>query len=317
MNTLESCTIISPLGSEEECAKFVIDDVTQQFILDDIIKLDQEYTFSCWLKSEVAGSIEAGGGIFESSTSWTRHHATFVTDRTYFPIEFLSTGTYYIYHPQLEIGNKATDWTPSPDDVDEGITNAQNDATNAQNAADGANTRVAAVETLLAVLQESIATIVKSPDGSSMMIQTEDGWSFNFGDWETKLKDLDGDLEQLVEQVADIGKLLDSLKQDVEDNPLTTEHIEFGIFEDEPCIALHESDSDYKLLITNKRILFIVGGRRDENRHYIDGSYTILTQINTDGVKTDNINVNTEIKQGGFAWVTHDDGNLGLVWKGV
>lgn len=54
-------------------------------------------------------------------------------------------GIFKLGRPKLELGNIATDWTPAPEDVDEGINNAQSsadkantNASNAQNAADNA-----------------------------------------------------------------------------------------------------------------------------------------------------------------------------------
>ncbi len=54
-------------------------------------------------------------------------------------------GTFKLGRPKLELGNIATDWTPAPEDVDEGINNAQSsadkantNASNAQNTADNA-----------------------------------------------------------------------------------------------------------------------------------------------------------------------------------
>ena len=52
-------------------------------------------------------------------------------------------GTFKFGRPKLELGNIATDWTPAPEDVDEGINNAQSSAdkaqTNASNAQQTAN----------------------------------------------------------------------------------------------------------------------------------------------------------------------------------
>lgn len=52
-------------------------------------------------------------------------------------------GTFKLGRPKLELGNIATDWTPAPEDVDEGINNAQSSAgkanTNASNAQNTAN----------------------------------------------------------------------------------------------------------------------------------------------------------------------------------
>lgn len=55
----------------------------------------------------------------------------------------IGVGTVEIYAPKFELGNIATDWTPAPEDVDEGINNAQSSAdkanTNASNAQNTAN----------------------------------------------------------------------------------------------------------------------------------------------------------------------------------
>lgn len=44
--------------------------------------------------------------------------------------------TYYLKNFKLEKGNKATDWTPAPEDVDAGISEAQGNALSAEEAAD-------------------------------------------------------------------------------------------------------------------------------------------------------------------------------------
>jgi hypothetical protein len=46
-------------------------------------------------------------------------------------------GTFYIYHAQLELGHKATDWTPNPEDVDQDIDNAKEYATSEADRAAG------------------------------------------------------------------------------------------------------------------------------------------------------------------------------------
>lgn len=127
MNTLESCVTTSPYGDEDECAKFTIDDTGSSFLLSAIIQTGQEYTFSCWLKSESSGSLSAGDSAFTSDETWTKRKTTFTADSEDFALVFGVTGTYYIYHAQLEIGNKATDWRPAPEDVDQSISETANE----------------------------------------------------------------------------------------------------------------------------------------------------------------------------------------------
>lgn len=127
MNILESYDITSPAGKTEVCAKFVIDDVTTPFKLASITKADQQYTFSFWIKSDAAGSIYAGGKGFASTSTWTRYIHTFSATAVDFFMSFLTTGTYYIYHPQLEIGNMSTDYTQAPEDTEDSINNTSNE----------------------------------------------------------------------------------------------------------------------------------------------------------------------------------------------
>ena len=66
-----------------------------------------------------------------------------------------------------------------------------------------------------------------------------------------------------------------------------------------------EGDSDFRQVITNTKTQFMDGD-------------VAKTTIDTDGVKTDNMTVNGEFRQGGFIWASRPNGNYGLSWvKGV
>lgn len=90
-----------------------------------------------------------------------------------------------------------------------------------------------------------------------------------------------------------------------------TEHVKIGTIidketgDEKPCIELAEGDSDFKQVITNA------------NTQFMDGE-TIKTTIDKDGIQSDNITVNNELRQGGFIWASRPNGNYGLTWvKGV
>lgn len=145
MNTLESLIITNPFGNEEECAKFVIDSLTDKFIFHDITSINQEYTFSCWLKSDAEGSVTIGGKTFVSSEDWKKCVATFTAESVDFTFQFLTEGTYYLYHSQLEIGNKATDWQKAPEDTETKITKLTTQYSDIRQEVDGITTTVAAL----------------------------------------------------------------------------------------------------------------------------------------------------------------------------
>lgn len=117
LNTLESYIGLSPDSAEGVCAKFIIDDIALPFVLSNITKVGEQYTFSFWLRSDVAGSLMACGETFSATTEWVKHKTTFTAISKELSIAFGTVGTYYIYHPKLEIGNMATDWTPAPEDM--------------------------------------------------------------------------------------------------------------------------------------------------------------------------------------------------------
>jgi hypothetical protein len=117
VNTLEAHMIINPSGVEDECAKLLIDDISIPFLLTNIVEPGTEYTFSFWVKSDADGSVTAADLSFHTSSDWTKYQRTFVAESSDFQMQFDVAGIYYIYHPKLEIGTIATDWTPAPEDV--------------------------------------------------------------------------------------------------------------------------------------------------------------------------------------------------------
>lgn len=117
MNTLESYTLENPFGKADECAKLVIYDTAEWFILSDTMVVDTRYTFSAWIKSDTGGSLTVGESYFLTTSDWVRWKATFTADDVNLKFIFDTPGTYYIYHPQLEVGTIATDWTPATEDM--------------------------------------------------------------------------------------------------------------------------------------------------------------------------------------------------------
>lgn len=104
----------------------------------------------------------------------------------------------------------------------------------------------------------------------------------------------------------------DGVKSSAADIKTLTEHVKIGTIVDpdtgdeKPCVELAEGDTSFKQVITNTKTLFM------------DGS-NVGTEINTDGVHTDNLTVDREIrhsnKTGSFVWAFRANGNYGLSWK--
>lgn len=104
-------------------------------------------------------------------------------------------------------------------------------------------------------------------------------------------------------------------KSSINDIRALTEHIRLGKWidpetgDEKPSIELAEGDTDFKQVITNAKTMFMNGSK-------------VGTEIDTDGVHTDNMSIDTEIrhnnndKTGSYIWACRANGNYGLSWKG-
>lgn len=311
MNTLAPIVIQSPATIEETCAKFIIDEVLSPFVLHGITTAEEQYTLGLWIKSDSEGSVLIRGKTIPTTTEWVRHTLTYTANDTDLKIFFNTVDTYYIYHPKLEAGSKATDYTAAPEDIEDAIKDAQATADNALEEAGGAKSS-------LQLLADSLSTLVTDGNGTSLMTQTENGWTFSTSDIQNAINGVSERLNDMVGEYGDIDAVISVLQQNLTDLGAKTDFINLGSYtytnengEDEtlPCIELGESDSEYKVLITNKQILFQVGSARP-------------TRINTDGIVTENITIEYELRQknaavpGYYFWSVRANGNYGLQWKG-
>ena len=165
------------------------------------------------------------------------------------------------------------------------------------------STSVTNTETLIQQLSESISMLVTDGNGTSLMTQTEDGWTFSTANIQSLVNSVSEGLSSLTEDVGDVNDTVDILKQAVYDLGEIAEYVSIGTYEDEPCIELGESDSEFKLRITNTRMMFAEGAN-------------ILAYFNNQSLHIKKAVVEEELQQGGFVWLVRSNGNLGLVWKG-
>ena len=127
MNIRETVTIRSPNGIDEECAKFTIDEVAKPYVFRKTTKSNEKYTYSAWVMSEIKSTLSIQGKEIPVTTNWKRQKIVFTANGSSLKIHFNKAGIYYIYKSQLETGDVATDWAPSPEDIEESLkaTNAR------------------------------------------------------------------------------------------------------------------------------------------------------------------------------------------------
>ena len=167
----------------------------------------------------------------------------------------------------------------------------------------------------------------ESVDSATRGIHMSDDGQFAIGDMYNYLrfyKVVDGDGNPVLDEDGNPTFKLDisadsitfgsNSKSSAADLKALTEHVKIGTVVDEttsdekPCVELSEGDSDFKQIITNTETRFV------------DGT-TIKTKINTDGVHSDNVTVEAELRQtnpavsGQWIWAVRPNGNYGLIWK--
>lgn len=157
------------------------------------------------------------------------------------------------------------------------------------------------------ITDNAIFADVKDSEGNTTrgIYMDKDG-QLNFGDATNFVKYYrqDDGTWKLAISAESIMYMLNGTQRDISDLGMIGEYVKIGTYEGEPCIELGEKDSDFKLLITNTRILFMEGT-------------AVCAYINNQSLYINKAVIEEELQQGGFVWKVRSNGNLGLIWKGV
>lgn len=204
----------------------------------------------------------------------------------------------------LERATKPSNWSLAPEDVDTAVENAQLTADEAQITANSAEERAVSAESLIQLLFESISMLVVDSNGESLMTQTDSGWTFSTAQIHDAIESTSTNLNNLTNEVGSVSSTVDILKQSLNDLGILNDYVKIGTYENEPCIELGESDSNFKLIITNTRIMFMEGSG-------------VPAYINNQSLYIKKAVIEQELQQGEFVWKARSNGNLGLIWKGV
>lgn len=174
----------------------------------------------------------------------------------------------------------------------------------AQATADAAQESVIEAESLIRQLADNISMLVTDGNGTSLMTQTEGGWVFSTSELQRSVDATSEGLDTLVNDLGSTAHTVDVLQQAVDDLGILTDYIAIRAYEDQPCIELGESDSEFKLRITNTKVVFMEGS-------------SILAYFTNQSMHIKKAVIEEELQQGGFAWKVRSNGNIGLVWKGA
>ena len=148
-----------------------------------------------------------------------------------------------------------------------------------------------------------IKALVTGPNGSSLMTQTNKGWTFDMSSIERTLNEATDDITNLNSDLSATNDILNSTKKLLDDVTKKTAYINFATDDSgNPCIELGKQDNPFKLRITNTSIDFMQGSQKiaylTNHQLYIESS-----------VITDSILIG---QNGTFIWKKRANNHLGL-----
>lgn len=261
------------------------------------------YTLSFWAKSTVAGDIirvhfyspsnithcvgsqgQVSGNTdgqcdFTLSTTLTKYWVTYTIPKggnsarsVIIPRMFsdFGKGTVSVKWEKLEEGNKATDWTPAPEDVDNAINEER-------------TTRQSAIETKANEITSKVSETYVSNSAlehyqntvSSQFTQTKKDFTWSINQSVTDAKnDMNG-------QIGSVNGRVDGLKE-------TTDNVNNYMSFDKDGLTLGKSDSAFKTKITNQEWSIQKNGAKvtyinDQTMYITDGQFTQSLKIGNFG----------------------------------
>lgn len=210
----------------------------------------------------------------------------------------------YFRNFKLEKGNKATDWSPAPEDIDDSIDSVQSSANQAQTIANNAQTIAETASSKVEILSNTISNLITDENGGSLMTQGPNGWTFNMSSISSNLDAIKESINNMEHNNAETNNVLNNLSDLIDSVADKTAYITMSTDDEgNPCIELGKADNLFKVRITNTAIDFMEGS-------------TKIAYVNNSTFYTNKIIVKSELQIGegpGFVWRTRENGNMGLV----
>lgn len=235
------------------------------------------YTLSLMAKSATGKALCSGvrGGNYSASfkltTDWKRYTRTYTTQiEGSLSFFLLEAGEFDITDVKLELGNKATDWTPAPEDVDEAINTERTE-------------RQSAIETKANEITSKVSETYVSNSAfehyqntvSTQFTQTKKDFTWSINQSVTDAKN------EMSGQIDSVNGKLDGLKQ-------TTDNVNSYMSFDNDALTLGKSDSAFKTKITNQEWSIQKNGAKvtyinDKTMYITDGQFTQSLKIGAFG----------------------------------
>lgn len=193
------------------------------------------------------------------------------------------------------------------ENIKENLESVENLAGDAEAMANANNERLTEAETQITQLSDSISTMVTDENGNSLMEQTSSGWKFNIGGIQQSIEDAKDKISKAETDIGTANKLIGELDALTDDITKKTAYMDVTTVDGKPALILGQSDSDFKLRITNTSMDFF------------DGS-EIVAYISNQALYITKVIIKNELQIGefdGFVLRKRSNGNVGFSWIGV
>ena len=245
-----------------------------------------------YAKSSASATLHSARGgnnhdlTHATTTAWKKFERTYPAGSSG-SVTFHGVGTFYITNVKLETGNKPTDWTPAPEDIDTSISGIQDTTDGLQSAIDGVASDLDSTASDLAGLQETTDEVFEIVQTNStqitQLLQDNESFNFNFQELETVVTTLNGQVTTEYNERLKYIRFVDGeiwLGKDPEAN-----------------------EDDFKVVISNERIRFL--------QNNVEVAY-----ISNDQLYITNARIIERLEIGDFAFFPRDNGNMTLRYIG-
>lgn len=314
----------------------------------DVNNLAQEYTFSVDIRLDnyVAGTTNPyvqlyfTGNYDQNGTSawlgatdisgdrWISNHSGEGWIRMVWTVRFASkptkmnlqifardfTGDLYFKNLKLEKGNKATDWTPAVEDIDEQIKDAQESANEAALAAATISAQQEIDGGSILSISNQLANLIVGGDGNTTFKEVlEDGTiRYNFSNMQGNIDAAVADIIALRDSDLSTSEKIDAINGIITEHSKTLSYIDQGDDNGVPFLELginkdatgtNATVAKFKVRITNQSIQFLEDGKA-------------VAWIDNDELHIEKSEIVSEQRIGNFVWAIRNNGNMGLMYKG-
>lgn len=233
--------------------------------------VDTEVT-SAYLECDF-GSPDNSMNITKTPTKYTKKipYPTYSVNFINFQLSCKEIGKKWrIRNIKLEIGNKATDWTPAPEDVDEAI---NTERTERQSAIETKANEITAKVSETYVSNSALNHYKEEVSTQFSQTKSDFTWSINRSVTDAK-NEMNG-------QISSVNGRLDGLKQ-------TADNVNSYMSFDNDALTLGKSDSAFKTKITNQEWSIQKNGAKvtyinDQTMYITDGQFTQSLKVGAFG----------------------------------